>query len=78
MRVVEFVGAAWRTPVRPDPALDRFDTALRPAELGAFVAANNEQVDDVLGEDGAKDLESGFDGQVEEWAVWTGVGRAFD
>jgi hypothetical protein len=69
VRIVELVRAAWRTPLRSDSGLGRFDTPLRPAKLGAFIGAGNEEVDDMVGEDGAEDLKPDLKRQVEEWAV---------
>jgi hypothetical protein len=69
VRVVEPVRAAWRTPFRSDSGLGRFDTPLRPAKLGAFIGAGNEDVNDMVGEDGAEDLKPDLKRQVEEWAV---------
>jgi hypothetical protein len=37
--------------------------------LGAFVGARNEDVDDVLGEDEAQDLDADFEREGEERAV---------
>ena len=70
--VVEFVRAAERAPPRLDARLGGFDAALWPAELRAFFCARDVEVDEVLREDKAEDLETDFAREVEEWAILGG------
>jgi hypothetical protein len=67
--VIESIRTAQRAPLGLDARFGGLDAALGPAKLGAFFGARNENVDDVMGEDEAQDLNADFDGEGEEGAV---------
>ena len=63
VRVIESIRTAQRAPLRLDARFGGLDTALGPAELGALFGARNGNVDDVMGEDEAQDVNADFEGE---------------